>query len=138
MIIPNRLLIALLLTALSHDLAAKECWALSNLKGQTASSSEDYVFGKDNFPNSMVLCFENEGGYVSGDDTKFMKFGNSTLSGWAQIKDLELFEVYQIDRAKGKVLFTKTRVGTTSAYPLLGLPDLVTAFVGKATKIEQE
>jgi hypothetical protein len=138
MIIPNRLLIALLLTVLSLDLAAKECWALSSLKGQTAASSDGYEFSNDKFPNPMVLCLDDDTGYVSGDDTKFMKFGNSTLAGWAENQGLELFEVYQIDRASDKVLFTKTRIGTVAAYPELGLPDMVGAYVGKATKIAEE
>lgn len=138
MIIPNRLLIALLLTALSHDLAAKECWALSSLKGQTAASSDGYKFSNDKFPNPMVLCLDDDTGYVSGDDTKFMKFGNSTLAGWVGIKGLELFEVYQIDRANDKVLFTKTRIGSETAYLGLGLPDMVGAYVGKATKLAEE
>ena len=76
--------------------------------------------------------------HVSGDDTKFMKFGNSTLAGWVENQGLELFEVYQIDRANDKVLFTKTRIGTVAAYPNLGLPDMVGAYVGKATKLAEE
>ena len=49
----------------------------------------------------MVLCLTAEKGSVSGDDTQLSRFGASTLAGWAQNKDAELFEVYQIDRRNG-------------------------------------
>ena len=131
------LIAALLLVNLSHDLSAKECWVLSNMKGQTAMLSEGYVFSEAKFSNPMVLCLDEDTGYVSGDDTKFTKFGNSTLAGWVQNQGLELFEVFQIDRASNKVFFTKTRIGTVSAFPALGLMDMVGAYVGTATKIEE-
>ncbi|WP_157719521.1 hypothetical protein [Pseudomonas oryzae] len=114
---------------------AKECWALTDLKGQIAPSTNGYAFQSDGFSNPMVLCFDEDKGSVSGDDTQLTRFGKSTLAGWGANKDIELFEVYQIDRVNGKVLFTKSRIGTSSLIP--GAPDLVGAFVGKATRLKQ-
>ena len=55
--------------------------------------------------------------------------------GWAENKDIELVEAYQIDRVNGKVLFTKSRIGTASVIP--GGPDLVGAFIGKAVRLKE-
>jgi len=114
---------------------AKECWAITEMKGQISPSTEEYAFQPDAFSNPMVLCFDKETGSVSGDDTQLTMFGTSTLAGWATNKGIELFEVYQIDRVKGRALFTKSRIGTGSVIP--GGPDLVGAFVGKATKLNK-
>ncbi len=81
----------------------------------------------------MVLCFDEKTGSVSGDDTHLERFGASTLAGWATNNGIELFEVYQIDRINGKVLFTKTRIGSSTVLP--GAPDVVGAFVGKAVRM---
>jgi hypothetical protein len=82
----------------------------------------------------MILCIDGTTASVSGDDTRLTVFGTSTLAGWAQNKGAELFEVYQLDRDNGKVLFTKTRVGSTSMLP--GLPDIIGSFVGDAVKMK--
>src|SRR3989344_8465190 len=121
--------LAMCVLVISRPAFAKECWALTDMKGQVAFSKE-YAFEADKFSNPMVLCFEEKTGSVSGDDTQFSRFGTSTLAGWATNKGIELFEVYQIDRVNGKALFTKTRIGTNTVIP--GGPDLVGAFVGKA------
>lgn len=121
--------------AVSQSASAKECWALTEMKGQIAFSVDKYVFQLDKFSNPMVLCFEDKSGSVSGDDTHLMRFGTSTLAGWATNKGIELFEVYQIDRINGKVLFTKSRIGTDTL--ILGGPDVVGAFVGKAVKVSE-
>ena len=113
---------------------AKECWALTEMKGQMAPSTEQYKFQADGYSNPMVLCFDKDTGSVSGDDTQLTRFGSSTLAGWASNKGIELFEIYQIDRVNGKVLFAKSRIGTNTVIP--GGPDLVGAFVGKAAKLK--
>ena len=113
---------------------AKECWSLSNMKGQSAVSSEGYAFHADTFSNPMILCFDGTTSSVSGDDTQFTMFGTSPLAGWAQNKGAELFEGYQVDRTTGKVLFTKTRIGSKSLLP--GLPDIIGSFVGDAVKMK--
>lgn len=131
-----RLITAVTLALLSHHASAKECWALSEIRGQVAFSGEKYAFQADKFSNPMLLCFNDEKtGSVSGDDTSFTRFGVSTLIGWAQNKDIELVETYQIDRARGQVLITKTRIGTASVIP--GGPDLVGSFAGKATRLKE-
>ena len=132
---------ALAITALigllvAHQVSAKECWALTDLKGQLATSPDKYQFRADKFSNPMVLCFnDDETGTVSGDDTAFRLFGKSTLIGWVQNGGLELVETYQIDRVSGKVLFTKTRIGTATAFP--GFPDVIGAFVGTAVELRK-
>ena len=128
------LLISLALLILSSQALANECWALSGLKGQMAASAVNYEFHQDQFSTPMILCFDGDRGSVSGDDTHFMKFGDSTLGGWVQNNGLELFEVFQIDRSNGKVFFTKTRIGTSSVLP--GGTDVVSAFVGTATRLD--
>lgn len=127
------ILSAVFAVGMSCPAMAKDCWALSGLRGQIAPSIEGYAFSEDQFSSPMILCFEGDRGSVSGDDTPFMKFGDSTLAGWVQNDHLELFEVFQIDRENGKVLFTKSRVGTRSVLP--GGTDIVGAFVGSATKL---
>jgi hypothetical protein len=106
---------------------------LTNLKGYTAQSLQSYDFKKDFTTNPIFLCFDGDGGIVSGDDTVFKKLGKSTLAGWVQNEGLELFEVYQIDRANRKILFTKSRIGSVGVLP--GISDVVGSFVGDATKI---
>lgn len=59
------------------------------------------------------------------------KFGDSTLAGFASNEGgNEIFEVYQIDREKRKLLYTKSRIGTKSVMPIFS--DAVSAFVGDA------
>ena len=132
----NRI-IAIVICALAAQAAsAKECWALTNLQGHMAASTEKYAFVPDKFSNPMVLCFnEDNSGTVTGDDTKFAKFGNSTLVGWATNRGIELIETYQIDRENGKVLFSKSRIGTSTVIP--NGPDVVSAFVGNAERLKE-
>ena len=132
--IARTLALTMFTLAISQPALAKECWALTDMKGQVAFSKE-YSFEADRFAKPMVLCFEEKTGSVSGDDTQFTRFGTSTLAGWATNKGIELFEVYQIDRVNGKALFTKTRIGTNTVIP--GGPDLVGAFVGKAVRLRE-
>jgi len=116
--------------------SAKECWALTQVKGQMANSIGKYKFEADKFSDPMVLCFNDEkSGTVSGDDTTFVRFGVSTLVGWVKNGEIELVEAYQIDRTLGKVLFTKSRIGTAAVLP--GAPDIVAAFVGNAIKLKE-
>ena len=84
-------LAAIALIIWPHAVFAKECWALSNLKGQAAFSDEGYKFQNDGYSKPMVLCFAGEAGSVSGDDTTLMKFGDSTLAGAATNNGVVLF-----------------------------------------------
>jgi len=129
------LFLAFTLAGITQSASAKECWALTNVKGHAAFSEDSYAFQPDGYSNPMVLCFDGGSGTVSGDDTAFTKFGESTLAGWTNNRGTELFEVYQIDRTNNKVLFTKARVGTSSVLP--GGTDIVGAFVGTATRLDQ-
>ena len=130
------LIVAAVLALAAQQATAKECWALTELRGQIAASPDKYVFQSDKFSNPMVLCFNDEKtGTVSGDDTKFVRFGRSTLVGWAENKGIELVESYQIDRINGRVLFTKSRIGTATVIP--GGPDIAGAFVGKAARLSE-
>ncbi len=130
-------LVAILFVVLfSQNAVAKECWGLTELKGQMAMGHEKYVFHLDGFSKPMVLWFNDEKtGSVSGDDTSLFRFGTSTLIGSVKNNDLELVETYQLDRANGKVLFTKSRIGTEAMIP--GSLNVIGAFVGKASKLSQ-
>lgn len=128
-------LLAMCLLAIGRPAFAKECWALTDMKGEMAFSSKEYTFEADRFSTPMVLCFEEKTGSVSGDDTQLLRFGTSTLAGWATNKGIELLEVYQIDRTNERALFTKTRIGTNTVIP--GAPNVVGAFVGKAVKLSE-
>ncbi len=114
---------------------ADECWAVTNIKGYSSYADDEYRFSQDGLPSAVVLCFTDEGGSVTGTDTRMVKFGNSTLAGFASNKDIELFEIYQLDREKKKVLYTKSRIGTKSVAPTLS--DVVSSFVGDASVIGQ-
>ena len=133
-----RTLIALLILASSSfpAHAEKECWMLTNVKGRIAPSNSGYQFLDDGFSTPMLLCFDPEKrtGSVSGDDTQFTMLGTSTLSGWVSNRGIELLETFQIDRSNGKVLFTKSRIGTATV--LTSMPDVVAAYVGIATRAE--
>lgn len=131
-----RIAVAFTVALVAQQVSAKECWVLTDLKGQIATSPDKYEFQADKFSNPIVLCFnEDKTGTVSGDDTRFTRFGSSTLVGWVQNGGLELVEAYQVDRVNGKVFFTKTRVGTATAFP--SFPDVVGAFVGMAVRLRK-
>jgi len=110
--------------------AANECWAVSVPKGYSAYADQNYNFVEDGLPNPILVCFGTDTGTVTGTDTQLVKFGNSTLAGYATNQGIELFEVYQIDRINSKLLYTKSRIGTKTAFPLFS--DLVSSFIGDA------
>lgn len=115
---------------------ANECWAISNIKGYSAYAEQDYKFSQDGLSNSLVVCFAPDGGTVTGTDIRFVKFGESTLAGYGgNDKGNELFEVYQLDRAKRKLLYTKSRIGTKTVTPVFS--DVVSSFVGDATRVSK-
>jgi hypothetical protein len=60
---------------------------------------------------------------VPGDDTSLVRFGTSTLAGYATNRGIELFEVYQIDRADYRKLFSRI--------PLLTLATALASAMGK-------
>lgn len=115
---------------------ARDCWAVSNIKGYSAFSAEAYKFGPDSLSGALVVCFTSDGGSVTGSDIDHVKFGASTLAGFASNgKGNETFEVYQLDRERKKLMYTKARVGTDSMLP--GAPDVVSAFIGDAVPVRQ-
>jgi hypothetical protein len=112
---------------------AGECWAVSNIKGYSAYADQKYKFIEDGM-KSILICFTPDGGSVTGSDIRFVKFENSTLAGYGgNDRGNELFEVYQLDRGKKKLLYTKTRIGTKTITPLFS--DVVSSFVGDAKKV---
>ena len=115
---------------------AQECWAISNLKGYSAFADENYKFLPDGLPNRLLVCFTENGGTVTGTDIRFVKFGASTLAGYGgNDQGNELFEVYQLDREKRKLLYVKSRIGTKTVAPIL--TDIVSAFVGDAVQVSR-
>jgi len=125
--------IVLLAPLLSH---ANECWSISNIKGYSAFANEGYKFSQDGLRNTLLVCFTASDGTVTGTDVRFVKFGESTLAGYGgNDQGNELFEVYQLDREKKKLLYTKSRIGTKTVVP--GFSDVVSAFVGDAAMVSK-
>ncbi len=115
---------------------ANECWVISNIKGYSAYADQGYKFVSDGMRNTILVCFSPEGGTVTGTDIRFVKFGQSTLAGYGgNDKGNELFEVYQLDREKKKLLYVKTRIGTKTVAPVFS--DVVSSFVGDAKKVSE-
>ena len=114
---------------------AQECWAISNLKGYSAFSDQGYKFVEDGLKN-VIVCFTSDGGTVTGTDIRFVKFGTSTLAGYGgNDRGNELFEVYQLDREKRKLLYVKTRAGTKTVVPVFS--DVTSSFVGDAVQVSR-
>jgi hypothetical protein len=115
---------------------AQECWIATNLKGYSAFADEGYTFSKDGLSNPVLICFDDDGGTVTGADIRFVKFGASTLAGYSgNNKGNELFEVYQIDKENEKLLYTKTRIGTKNVAPILS--DVVSSYVGDVKRVSE-
>lgn len=109
-------------------LAASECWVAANIEGRSATSFNGYAFDQDSFP-AMLICFTDEGGTVSGNDLGLARLGPSTLIGWAQNDaGLETVNTYQLDRDRGKLLITQSRLGTATMTS--ALPDYAAVFIG--------
>ena len=124
------------LTLRSQESQVKpECWSITNIKGYSAASDKKYSFEKDGISSPMIVCFEDKSGTVTGTDTRFLRFGESTLAGMAQKGGVELFEVYQIDRTKNKPLYSKSRIGTKTMYPFLS--DIISSFIGDAKQVSK-
>jgi hypothetical protein len=119
--------LALPVTPAAQDL---DCWLIGNIVGKSAMSTEKFDFVDDTLPTGM-LCFTEGGGHVIGSDLQLVRFGESTLVGWGtNERGLETVNTYQIDRERGKVFHTATRIGTATQAPIL--PDYTAAFVGDA------
>ncbi|GGA42351.1 hypothetical protein GCM10011499_10070 [Pelagibacterium lentulum] len=94
-------------------------------------SSEGYSFTDDSFADGMLLCFTDGGGTVSGNDLQLVRFGESTLIGWAETgMGLETVNTYQLDRQHNKLFISQSRIGTVTHNSVL--PDYVAAFVADA------
>lgn len=116
--------------------SASDCWVVTNFKGYSAYSHEDYRFVEDHFAQPILVCFTAEGGTVTGLDVPVMKFGQSTLAGYGgNEKGNEMFVVYQLDRERRKMLYMQTRIGTKTVVPILS--DVVRSFVGDAVHVEE-
>ena len=128
--------LGLLALALPIHSYAQECWAASNIKGYSAFADEGYAFSNDRLSNPILICFGEDSGTVTGTDVSLVKFGASTLAGYGgNDKGNELFEVYQIDRVNGKLLYIKTRIGTKTIAPVLS--DVVASYVGNVKRVSE-
>ena len=128
--------VALLTPSSAHPQPQGECWAVSNIKGYSAYAGEGYKFSPDGLPSTLMLCFNSDGGLVTGSDVRFVKFGASTLAGYGgNDRGNELFEVYQLDRENRRLLYVKTRIGTKTVAP--SFSDVVSAFVGDAAQVRR-
>jgi len=111
-----------------------ECWVVSNLHGYSAFADNNYKFETNGIKNKVIVCFGINSGTVSGTDVKFTKLGKSTLVGYGEnSKGNEMIEVYQLDRANNKMLYTKNRIGTKTVAPILS--DTTSSFVGNANNL---
>jgi hypothetical protein len=111
---------------------ANECWSVSNIKGYSAYADKDYKFSSDGLHGTILVCFGSDSGVVTGSDTEFVKFGESTLIGMGgNNQGNETVEVYQLDRERKKLLYVKSRIGTKTVMPLFS--DTVLSFIGDAT-----
>jgi len=123
-------LLALLALAAPMTASADECYAVSNLRGNSAYADSRYAYVSDSLPKALIVCYGEQTGTVTGTATQFTKYGISTLAGFASDRGIELFEVYQLDRVNNKMLFTMTRIGTKSVVP--NMSDVISSFVGDA------
>lgn len=114
---------------------ATDCWIAGNFQGKSAMS-DAFEFLDEGFSDGMLICFTDDSGHVSGNDLQLVRFGESTLIGWAQNgRGLETVNTYQIDRERGKALITQSRIGTATHISIL--PDYAAAFVGDAVPAGQ-
>ncbi|MBK8727749.1 MAG: hypothetical protein IPL96_17355 [Holophagaceae bacterium] len=112
----------------------EEWWAISKLKGYSADSLDEYRKFSENGLHPLLICLGEKNGTVTGSDLNFVKLGESTLVGVSvDERGMETVEVYQLDRVKRKLLYTKSRVRTGTVAPIL--PDTVMALVGSATPV---
>lgn len=115
---------------------AEDCWSVSNLRGYSAFGDLGYKFSEDGLSDGTTVCFTPNGGTVSGSNLQFTRFGTSTLAGYVRnSRGTEVFEIYQIDRARNKLLYVRTRIWTKLTNPALS--DVVSSFVGDATQVTQ-
>ncbi|MBQ1203678.1 MAG: hypothetical protein IIX61_07770 [Loktanella sp.] len=125
-----RMILSIIAAVLLPTIAKAECWVAGNITGRSASAFENFSFDDDGFP-AMLICFTDEGGTVTGNDLQLVRLGPSTLIGWdANENGLEVVNTYQLDRERGKLLITQSRIGTASITSLL--PDYAAVFVGDA------
>ena len=110
---------------------ARECWEITNLRGFSALEGEEYKFVRDQNTDPMRLCFDRDTGTVTGDETKLVKSGQSTLIGNAEANGIYLYEVYTLDRENLKLLFTKNRLASKGG-SLSFIGGMIAAFVGDA------
>ncbi|MCC6008968.1 MAG: hypothetical protein JJU40_15040 [Rhodobacteraceae bacterium] len=118
-------------TAPAH---ASDCWLATNFRGQSAQADAGYRFASDRFADGMLVCFTGEGGFVTGNDLKLARPGESTLIGWSDNGlGLEVVNVYQIDRDRRVLLLTQSRIGTATVTSLL--PDYAAVFIADVVPV---
>ena len=127
---PAALFLTLLALLAPLAASADECYAVSNLRGNSAFADSRYSYVSDGLPKALIVCFGETTGTVTGTATQLTKYGISTLAGFASDRGIELFEVYQLDRVNNKMLYTMTRIGTKSVEATLS--DVVSSYVGDA------
>ncbi|MCC5974834.1 MAG: hypothetical protein JJT81_12375 [Rubellimicrobium sp.] len=115
--------------------SAADCWVAARFHGKSAMSHEGYRFTDDHFADGMLICFEDGQGFVTGNDLPLVRFGESTLVGWGEnSRGLEVVNTYQIDRERGKLLMTQSRIGTASEISIL--PDYAAVFVADVVRAD--
>lgn len=129
------LLLAASVLLLPVAASAADCWVAGSFQGKSAMSHEGYRFTDDNFADGMLICFEDAQGFVTGNDLPLARFGESTPVGWGHnSRGLEVVNTYQIDRDRGKLLMTHSRIGTASEVAIL--PDYAAVFVADVVRAE--
>jgi hypothetical protein len=114
--------------------SANDCWLARNFDGRSANSDRDYSFMSDTFADGALICFHEATGSVTGNDLRLVRFGKSTLVGWAENgRGLEVVNTYQIDRERRKLLVTQSRIGTATHVGIL--PDYAATFVADVVQV---
>lgn len=125
----------LILLMFFSSLAHSECWVASNFEGKSSTAFNNYKFEDDRFSDGMRICFDGDRSTVSGNDLPLAQMAPSTLVGFTSTPDgLEVINIYQIDRANNKLLFTASRIGTKNITSLL--PDYAGTYVADVVKTD--
>lgn len=130
-IIPTAWVLALISSSALAQ--ANECWTIGTFDGQNALAP-DYDHFPDSLASGQMICLSGETGFVSGNDIPLIRLGPNTLVGYSSNSaGLESVTTYQIDRVNRRVLFTQSRIGTSSVNPVL--PDKVMSATGPITPV---
>ncbi|MBX3487936.1 hypothetical protein [Parvibaculum sp.] len=115
---------------------ASDCWVAGEFEGRSTMSTGGYNFIEDSFADGMLICFSGDVGRVTGNDLPLTQFGASTLIGWSENgQGLETVNTCQLDRERGRLLITQSRIGTATEVPIL--PDYAAVYVGRTVPASQ-